>query len=58
MLLIKLERLQENVSVLKTKKYLEELSRFSALYRFDNKNMSKMFSASRLEMAINVTETA
>lgn len=51
-------RLQENVPVLKTKNYLEELSRFSALYRFDNTNMSKMFSASRLEMAINVTETA
>lgn len=58
MLLIKLGRLLENVSVLETKKYLVELSRFSALYRFDNTNMSKMFSASRLEMPIYVTETA
>lgn len=47
-----------NVSVLKTKEHLEELSRFSGLCRFDKTSTIKMFSVSRLEMSINVTETA
>lgn len=40
------------------KEHLEELSRFSAVSRTDSTNMIKMFSASRLEMPIYVTETA
>lgn len=54
----KAEKTAINVSVLKTKEHLEELSRFSVLCRFDKTSTIKMFSVSRLEMPIYVTKTA